>query len=104
MDRRADVAAAELSFLAGSPRGLYPVHRHPQGAAAVLQCALDPQRARPHQAASGQPDRGQARPHAHGRRRDVDRGRRRAGEPRVRKGRRGGGRGAMNPALAAIRT
>ena len=42
-------------FSAGRARGVRPLHRAAQDPAAVLQRALDPQRARPHAAASGQP-------------------------------------------------
>ena len=54
-----------------------------QGPAAVLQCALDPQCARPHAAAPGQPSRRRSRPRADRRRYHVAGGLGCAGQPGV---------------------
>ena len=51
-----------------------------QNPAAIFQCALDPQRARPHAAAPGQPPRRRSRPGADGRRHHVAGGVGRIGE------------------------
>ena len=73
----------ELQFSAGRARRLRPLHRAAQDPAAVLQRALDPQRARPHAAAPGQPPGRRSRPRADRRRYHVAGGRGRAGEPGV---------------------
>ena len=51
-------------FSADARASLHPLHRTAQDPAAVLQCALDPQRARPHAAAPGQPPRRRSRSRA----------------------------------------
>ena len=51
-------------FSADARAGLHSLHRTAQDPAAVLQRALDPQRARPHAAAPGQPPRRRSRSRA----------------------------------------
>ena len=51
-------------FSAGRAGGLHALHRTAQDPAAVLQCTLDPKRARPHAAAPGQPPRHRSRSRA----------------------------------------
>ena len=70
-------------FSADARASLRPLHRAAQDPAAVLQRALDPQRARPHAAAPGQPPRRRSRPRADRRRHHVAGGVGRAGEQGV---------------------
>ena len=58
-------------FSADARAGVHPLHRAAQDPAAVLQCALDPQRARPHAAAPGQPPCRRSRSRADRRRHHV---------------------------------
>ena len=73
----------ELQIQRRRARGVRPLHRPAQDPAAVLQCALDPQRARPHAAAPGQPSGRRSRPRADRRRHHVAGGLGRAGEQGV---------------------
>ena len=74
-------------FTHGSACGVRSLHRIAQEPAAVLQRALDPQRAGPSAAAPGQPPRRRSRSCPDSGRYQVDRGVGRAGEPGVREGR-----------------
>ena len=67
-------------FSADARAGLHPLHRTAQDPAAILQCPLDPQRARPHAAAPGQPPRRRSRSGADRRRHHVAGGVGRAGQ------------------------
>ena len=70
-------------FSAGGARSVRPLHRAAQDPAAVFQRALDPQRARPHAVAPGQPPRRRSRPRADRRGHHVAGSLGRAGEPGV---------------------
>ena len=70
-------------FSADARRGVHSLHRLAQDPAAVFQRAIDPQRARPHAAAPGEPAGRGSRPRAERRRHHVAGGVRRAGEQGV---------------------
>ncbi|MGY4291465.1 SpoVK/Ycf46/Vps4 family AAA+-type ATPase [Bradyrhizobium sp. LM2.7] len=62
--RGADAQGARLSLLGRRARGLREIHRIASDPAVLLQCALDPQRGRPHPLATGRSAGLRSRPHA----------------------------------------